>query len=92
MRLSKEAYQDKTINTFFEDGRLLRLPAKEKKKRAILDFLIERFEESIIYVEQEVNEVLLEFTDDYTSIRRAFIDYGYMERDNRTGDYWRLSG
>jgi len=89
MRLSKEAYQDKTINTFFEDGRLLRLTAKEKKKRAILDYLIEHFQEKVIYVEIEVNEVLLEFTDDYTSIRRALIDYGYMQRD-RVGNYWRI--
>lgn len=91
MRLSKEAFQDKTLNTFLEDGRLLRLPVKEKKKRAILDFLVEHFEAGVVYVEQEVNGVLLEFTDDYTSIRRAaFIDYGYMQRD-RKGNYWRIS-
>ncbi len=77
---SKE--REKTIETYMEKGGTLRqFPAKEKKKIILLGEIIKQFERQVEYTEKEVNDVLKRiYAIDYPTIRRALIEYGFMER------------
>ncbi len=83
------------LATFFEHGRLRRLPAQRKKRLAVLaafaaDFLADRD-----YVETEVNAVITRRFDDYCTVRRELVDErllsraavaGQPQRYRRTGE------
>lgn len=74
--------EQKLLRSFFgPDGRLVRIPAQEKKRLPILRFLAETcFEEGRAYPEKEVNMALALRHPDVASLRRYLVDYGYMER------------
>ena len=82
--------QDKVLRIFFEDGRLKTLPIKRKKRLYVLSFLARRFEAGHEYTENEVNANILPVFEDYCTIRRELMDYGFMERDSK--GYRRLRG
>lgn len=75
-----DAYRQKVVDTFFEYGRLKSIPAQRKKKRICLEEMAKVFEEGTVYEEQEVNERLLQFHEDYCTIRRDMISEKIMER------------
>lgn len=75
------------ISAFFEEGRLLRLPAPMKKRRIILRAIAEKFSFGRKYSEREVNDILKGVYPDYCTLRRDLIDHGFMDR--REGEYWR---
>lgn len=83
-----DAYRKKVLNTFFKFGRLIQIPAQQKKFLIILERLAEEFEPERRYTEREVNQVLLEFHDDVASLRRGMIEVGLMQREK--GIYWRV--
>ena len=64
-----------------------RFPKDDREKQIILKFIMEKFEENKIYKEQEVNEIIKEFYEDFALIRREFINFRYMQRDNLKGEY-----
>jgi hypothetical protein len=81
----------KIINTFFisTDPYVLKaFPPKEKKKLVILRVIAEHFEKGKIYREPEINEILQLIYDDYVTIRRYLIEYGFMERTQDCRQYW----
>ena len=82
----------KTLATYLDaEGRLKQIPARAKKKIIILNEVIGRFEMKKEYTEREVNAILKDFyEEDYPSIRRALIEYGYMERTRDCKSYHRL--
>ncbi len=80
------AYREKVIRTFFENGRLLRLPVQKKKRRIVLEAFAALFREGLIYAEGEVDRVIKEKFDDYCTIRRELIDEGLLFRKSQT--YW----
>ena len=82
--------QDKVLGIFFEDGRLKTLPIKRKKRLYVLNFLARRFEAGHEYTEKEFNENILPVFEDYCTIRRELVDYGFMECDSK--GYRRLRG
>lgn len=82
------AYRQKVIDTFFEYGRLKSIPAQRKKERIILEVIAEVFEYDRVYSEQEVNERILPFHDDYCTIRRDMISEKLLARDQ--GGYWKV--
>lgn len=77
----EEAYRQKVIEAFFEYGRLRSIPAQRKKERICLEKLAEAFEVGKVYQEQEVNEILSRFHEDYCTLRRDMISEGIMERN-----------
>lgn len=88
--VTKDEYQ-KTIQQYFPDGldkTLSLFPKKEKKKLMILRHLAERFDMNTIYTEKEVNEILKTAYDDYVTLRRYLIEYGFMERKSDGSAYW----
>lgn len=62
--------------------------AKEKKKIVTLQKIMEQFEKGKIYTEKEVNQILKDIYDDFPTIRRYLIEYGFMERSKDCRDYW----
>lgn len=81
--MSKESvFVKKIIHTFTKDGRIIRLPAQYKKRLVMLDYVSRKFREGEILKEAEVDSRISEFYSDYCTIRRMFIDEGYMKREN----------
>ena len=71
-----------------EPLKLLRFPRKEKKKMVILQKIAGVFERDRKYTEKEINSVLVEIYDDYVTLRRYLIDYGFLGRSTGGREYW----
>jgi len=82
------ADEAKVLGDFFARGCLKTIPAQRKKLLIVLRFLVSKFEFGKTYTEQEVSFLILEFHEDYATLRRAMIDTKLMARAN--GIYWRL--
>ncbi|TFD98320.1 DUF2087 domain-containing protein [Jeotgalibacillus salarius] len=81
--------QEKVLKTYFkEDGSLNQFPSKEKRKIIVLQHLLKRFTAGQQYTEREVNEVLKKAYADFVTIRRYFIEYGFMDRNQDGSAYW----
>ncbi|MDK2807359.1 MAG: hypothetical protein PWP24_88 [Clostridiales bacterium] len=74
--------QKKTVATYMDStGRLKQIPAKAKKKIIILREIMKNFKADKEYTEKEVDRLLKRiYEEDYASIRRALIEYGFMDR------------
>ena len=82
-----EAYRQHVLDSFFQDGRLKTIPAQRKKKRIVLQALVEQFESKRIYPEPEVNAILAWYHDDVCTLRRDLVGEGLLVRDAQ--GYWR---
>lgn len=80
--------KDKIIKNYTKNGRITIFPRKEKKKLIILQYVSEKFDTDRKYSETEINEIIGGIIDDYVSLRRSLIDYGFMERNNDGSEYW----
>lgn len=54
----------------------------------MLRHLLKHFKKNEIYSEKEINETIKPFYDDFVTIRRYFIEYGFMERSKDGSQYW----
>lgn len=81
-------YRQKVIDTFFEYGKLKAIPAQQKKKRIILEVIVQAFALDRIYSEREVNLIIADFHDDFCTIRRDMVSEHLLGRD--TTGYWRI--
>ncbi len=84
--------RDKIINTVFESIEPLKLKvfsAKEKKKLVALTKIAECFESDRVYSEKEINEILKSIFNDYVTLRRYLIEYGFIERTKDCAEYWK---
>ena len=51
------------------------------KKIIVMKEVIKNFKKDAVYTETEVNRILKRiYEEDYPSLRRALIEYGFMER------------
>lgn len=83
--------KEKIINTYFKEGPtgpLDTFPSKEKRKLIVLQHILQRFEKERKYTEKEINEVLKATYHDFATIRRYFIEYGFMDRSKDCSSYW----
>lgn len=83
--------REKIIATVFSSLTPLRLKifsAKEKKKIVTLQKIMEQFEVNRIYPEKEVNQILHSIYEDYPTLRRYLIEYGFMDRSKDCSEYW----
>lgn len=87
------AESDKIIENAFSSLSPLKLkvfPAKEKKKLVILAKIAGQYEKGREYTEKEINAILKDIYDDYVTLRRYLIEYGFMKRTIDGGQYWLL--
>jgi DNA-binding HxlR family transcriptional regulator len=85
---SLPAYDAKVLRAFLRDGRLVSIPAQDRKRQAVLRYLLDHcFAEDRVYPEREVNERLGEYHEDVASLRRYLVAAGLMTRSG--GEYRR---
>jgi hypothetical protein len=82
-----EAFAEKVKRSFWRDGLILAMPSQLKKRKVLLDLIVEDFETGRRYTEQEVNFRILDHYDDYCTIRREMVDFGLLKREK--GLYYR---
>lgn len=86
--LLMSAWEKKVLRDNTSGGRLKQIPAKEKKFLVILTWLATQFQEGRIYNEAEVNAVLGRYHEDYATLRRGLINYGFLRRERGGSQYW----
>ncbi len=80
------------LDLYFDvtDGLVLRqFPKRQKRKYICLLWIIELFETTKPYSEQEVNAILHAVYPDYVMIRRYLVDYKFLLRERDGSRYWR---
>lgn len=75
-------------NHMDDKGALKTYPVKEKKKIIVLEEISKNFSKGKTYSEKEVNRILQRVYEDYVSLRRALVEYGFIERTNDGSKYW----
>lgn len=72
-------------------GKITQLPQKQKAKRALLEYLVEKFEPGRTYSEREVNGICSQWHifGDYFLLRRELVDHGLLCRERDGSLYWR---
>ena len=86
-----KAEEDKILEAMFTSLSPLKLKvisSKEKKKIIILKKVSQQFERDRHYSEKEVNGILKQIHEDFATLRRYLIEYGFMERTNDCQEYW----
>jgi hypothetical protein len=73
---------------FDENGALKNFPAREKRKIIVLQEIMKNFAKGKKYTEPEINRVLSRIQDDYPTLRRYLIEYGFLDRTNDGKFYW----
>jgi DNA-binding MarR family transcriptional regulator len=81
--------EERILRTWVKDGRIVDIPAQEKKKQIILRWLAGQIDPERRWTEREFSEWLSQFNEDYAFLRRYLVDNGYMAREK--GIYWRTS-
>lgn len=83
--------RDAVLRAFVrEDGSLVDIPTKHRKRLVILDLMAQEFAPGERFDETEVNNRLRAFHPDVAALRRYLVEQGFMER--RDGEYWRSGG
>ena len=82
-----EDYRRKVLESFFQYGRLEKLPAQHKKRLIVLEQFAVRFEPERRYGEQEVTGLIMPLFDDYCTIRRLLVEEKLIRREGSV--YWR---
>ena len=82
--------EEQVLRRYFRGGRLREIPAKHSKRLIILSRLALEFDPGVRYTEQQINQTLKEFHNDYAALRRYLVDEGFLSRER--GQYWRSGG
>jgi hypothetical protein len=82
--------EEAVLRAFFRGGRLREVPAKESKRRFVLERIALEFDPGVRYDEIEVNAMLGRYFNDHAALRRYLVDGGFLDRDH--GEYWRAGG
>ena len=85
----EESWEEKVLSGFIdEDGKLKAIPSSRRKRRVILKWLVEQFDDDKRYPEKKVNELIQRRHWDSATLRRELIGHRMMAREK--GIYWRL--
>lgn len=80
--------REKVLKAYVEEGKIKTFPSKEKKKIIILQYIMEGFAPNREYTEKEVNEIIKNKIEDFVTVRRYLIQYGFMDRRRDGSHYW----
>lgn len=64
-----------------EDGSLIDLPTKLRKRLVVLHYVAQAFDVDRDYPEVEVNSVLRGYHPDVAAVRRYLVDEGFLTRE-----------
>lgn len=82
---------EKLIHRFFTSESPLILknfPAKTSKKLIVLQRIAQEFSQDKHYSSVEIDQRLKTISPDFATLRRALVDYQFMERTDDGRDYW----
>lgn len=89
--IEEDAFDRKVMKTFVDSfGRFKAFPAQEKKYLVLLRHAVKSFEFGRKYTEKEASDILIEFHEDYSKLRRDLIEYKFMAREGGGKSYWRI--
>ncbi|MGE0632639.1 MAG: DUF2087 domain-containing protein [Pseudobdellovibrionaceae bacterium] len=74
--------ENKTVETFFVDGKLKSIPATRSKRVHVLRHLVSKLDERKVYTEVEINNFLKPFHSDICTLRREMIINKLMVRND----------
>ena len=86
----EEEYRRRTIDNFFEYGKLKAIPTQQKKRKIILEHIASAFLPDHIYSEREISMIIADYYDDFCTIRREMVAEKIICR-NKDG-YWLSMG
>ncbi len=84
---SERTDEARILRTWVKDGRIVDIPAQEKKKQILIRWLAGQIDPERRWTEKEFSEWLKQFNEDYALLRRYLVDSHYMAREG--GVYWR---
>jgi hypothetical protein len=79
---------NRRLRPFWQDGRIVRWPARDGRRRLVLSEVVRAFPPSRRMSEAEVDAILREIWSDHCQLRRALVDYEFLNR--KDGVYWRV--
>jgi hypothetical protein len=77
----------KLLRGFLRGEQLISIPVGPERLQPILRWLVTKFEPGRRYPEREVNAMLGTHHEDFATLRRALVDFRYMDRADQV--YWR---
>lgn len=81
-------WEKKVLRDYTYAGRLRLIPAKLKKFSVVVKWLAMKFEPDVVYTQDEVNAIITRYHPDYATLRRALIDFKYLDREAGGATYW----
>lgn len=89
VKRSEMTDEERVLRTWVKDGRIIDIPAQEKKKQVVIRWLADQIPADQRWTEREFSEWLTQYNDDFATLRRYLVDSGYMAREK--GIYWKTS-
>lgn len=86
----RAAASDRRLAPFVGNDGIHAIPARQGKRRVLLDVIAQAFEPGVRYSERTVSLFLGELHPDYAALRRYLVDEEFLSRAD--GEYWRSGG
>jgi hypothetical protein len=80
---------DPKLKVFISGGQVA-MPARQARRRLLLDVIAQAFEPGVRYDERRVSLFLGAIHSDYAALRRYLVDEQFLSRAD--GEYWRSGG
>ena len=80
--MTVQSAEEKVLSAFVKEGRLTDMPVQLSKRMIVLGWLAGDFAANVDYPEHVVNEILQRHFDDYATLRRYLVDFGFMQRQS----------
>lgn len=81
------AWEQRVLDTFLDGDTILQFPAKQKKRKVILEWLAIRIPSETKISHADFNRLLQRHHPDSATLRRELFEFGYVHRDRES--YWR---
>jgi len=81
---------DQRLRVFLGHNTITVMPARQSRRRLLLDVIAQAFEPGVRYPERDVNVFLSAIHADHAALRRYLVDDGFLSRAD--GQYWRSGG
>lgn len=86
----RKAASDRRLAPFVGNDGIHAIPARQGKRRVLLDVIAQAFEPGVRYSERTVSLFLGQMHPDYAALRRYLVDEEFLSRAD--GEYWRIGG
>lgn len=76
------------IDQFFQQGKLLSMPARESKKELVMQRFAALFTPGQTYTHREVRDIISPVWEDHAFVRRWLVDHHVLQRTTDGRTYW----